>query len=70
MLRYIHALPQLLLLINAGEWLLEKGLLDQIEEVKPALAVVSRLKKSISFINVQSAVAEEPTGLTYVFRSG
>ena len=63
---YIHSLPQLLALYNVGNWIVNTGYVDIDDKVTHSLAKLSKLKKSLSFINYQSKVANDPTDLTYL----
>lgn len=64
---YTHSLPQLLILINVGGWLAEKDQLKQNNTVKRSMANVSKLKKFLKVINLQSSAAQDPTDFSYLF---
>jgi hypothetical protein len=66
MLRYTHSLPQLLLLYNVSKWLFDNNLLKQNDKIEKSLANMAKLKKSLSFINVQNKVAADPTDISYL----
>ena len=65
-LKYTHSLPQLLKLINVSRWLIDNAVLDKSEAVKQSLERVSKLKKSLTLINAQNGVMNDPTDVTYV----
>jgi len=67
MFSYTHSLPQLLLLNKVSQWLADNELLTQNDAIKQSLANLSKLKKSLSFINLQNKVANDPTDITYLF---
>lgn len=66
-LSYTHSLPQLLTLIKVGKWLAEKECLEQNDIIKKSLAKVSKLKRSLSMINLQSKANSDPTDFSYLF---
>lgn len=67
MVRYTHTLPQLHKLISTGEWLFNNKLLDEDNGIQQDLEKLSKLKKSLGFVNVQNTIAADPTSLSYLF---
>jgi len=66
MLSYTHTLPQLLILYNTAKWLADNNLMDQDAEIDENLRKVSKLKDSLSFINVQNYMDADPTDISYL----
>jgi hypothetical protein len=66
MLSYTHSLPQLLILYNVANWLADEGLIQTNKVVDQSLANVARLKSSLGFINLQNAVDNDPTDISYL----
>ncbi len=66
-LSYTSSLPQLLTLIKVSRWLEEKNILEQDETFKKSLVNVSKLKRSLNLINLQSKVNIDPSDLSYLF---
>jgi hypothetical protein len=67
MLAYTHSLPQVLFLHGVSTWLINNDLLIKREPFKQSLMNVSKLKKSLGFINIQNKVAADPTNISYLF---
>ena len=63
MLSYTHSLPQLLILNNVGKWLADNHLFENDEQISKSLTNLARLKKSLSFINLQKKAAVDPTDM-------
>lgn len=66
MLSYTHSLPQLLLLNNVGKWLADKELIEKTGRTSQSLINVTKLKKSLGFINLQNKVNNDPTDISYL----
>lgn len=66
-LNYTHSLPQLLTLIKVSQWLAQQNLLKQNETIKKSLINVSKLKRSLSLINIQSKANNDPSDIAYLF---
>jgi hypothetical protein len=66
MLSYTHSLPQLLILNNVAQWLAGKDLLQKSDIISQSLINVARLKKSLSFINIQNKVTNDPSDIAYL----
>ncbi|QJD97027.1 hypothetical protein HH214_14700 [Mucilaginibacter robiniae] len=60
------SLPELLILNQVGQWLYQHNYLNSGNEVKQSLVKVNKLKRSISFINVQNLIAADPTDMFYL----
>jgi hypothetical protein len=67
MIRYTRSLPQLLHLYKVSGWLFDNELIAQNEEIKESLDQMAKLKKSLSYINVQNKVAADPTDISLLF---
>lgn len=67
MIRYTRSLPQLLNLYKVSSWLFEHKLIPQSDEMKHSLDKMAKLKKSLSYINVQNKVAADPTDISLLF---
>ncbi|MES2379000.1 MAG: hypothetical protein V4553_20575 [Bacteroidota bacterium] len=65
-LGYTPSLPQLLILYKVGDWLAEKKLLENTDDVKNSLNHVAKLKRSLSFINLQSKIDSDPTDVSFL----
>lgn len=65
-LKYTHSLPQLLILSNISIWLAERGLFDNSEIITTSLARITKLRKSLSIINFQTKVVNDPTDVIYL----
>lgn len=65
-LKYTHSLPQLLILSNISLWLAERGLFDNSEAVNTSLSRITKLRKSLSIINFQTKVVNDPTDVIYL----
>ncbi|WP_299586050.1 hypothetical protein [Mucilaginibacter sp.] len=66
MINYTHALPQLLILNNVGKWLADHHLFEKDEITNKSLVNTAKLKKSLSFINLQNKAAIDPTDIAYL----
>ncbi len=65
--RYTYTLPQILLLHKAGAWLYERGLIARTEDFEQSLKTVSRLKRSLRFVDIQNKMNSDPTDISYLF---
>jgi hypothetical protein len=66
MISYTHALPQLLILNNVGKWLADRDLFEKDDITNKSLVNTAKLKKSLSFINLQNKAAIDPTDISYL----
>jgi hypothetical protein len=65
-LSYMHSLPQLLLLYKVAAWLENKGYLFKRELAKESLKQLTKLKKALLIVGIQSKTAGDPTDLTFL----
>lgn len=65
-LSYTRSLPQLLVLFEVASWLTKKDQISENNIVKKSLTNVSKLKKSLKLINLQSSANRDPTDLSYL----
>jgi DNA mismatch repair ATPase MutS len=66
MLSYTHSLPQLLILYNVSKWLADNGLIKKDNAIQTSLNNVTKLKQSLSFINIQNQMDNDPTDISYL----
>ena len=66
-LSYTNSLTQLLTLIKVSTWLEEKALTERVDRVRKSVVNVSKLKRSLKMVNLQSKAARDPTDIVYLF---
>jgi hypothetical protein len=66
MLGFTHSLPQLLILNRVSKWLVSHQLFEKNDSINNSLSNVDKLKRSLSFINLQNKVAVDPTDMAYL----
>lgn len=66
MLSFTHSLPQLLTLNRVSKWMLNHRLFVKDDRIDNSLSNVDKLKRSLSFINLQNKTAVDPTDISYL----
>jgi len=64
-LPYTRSLPQLLMLYDVGNWIFKEYALNK-EDLKESLSKLAKLKKSLKFLKLQAATANDPTDILYL----
>jgi hypothetical protein len=63
---YTPSLPQLLILYDVGKWLAKNKLFEDTGTVDDSLNKIAKLKKSLSFINLQNKLEGDPTDISFL----
>jgi hypothetical protein len=63
---YTPSLPQLLILYDVGKWLAKNKLFENAGTVGDSLNKIAKLKKSLSFINLQNKLDGDPTDISFL----
>jgi hypothetical protein len=65
-LNYVHSLPQLLLMYDAGSWIMKFAPTLKDDAIAHSLAKLLKLKKSLGIISYQNKGMNDPTDLFYL----